>query len=74
MPFPESLLPECEHLNDDDSDYDPDDPDESERIEIPVQPEEANFGGDNCPCACHPTSNSAHCIHCSLKVSTSALS
>lgn len=69
MPYPESLLPDCEML--DSCDEDDDDESEtvgSERIKVPTNPEESNFGGDNCPCSCHPIPNSAHCIHCSLKV------
>ena len=69
MPYPESLLPACERFDysDEDDDEDPD-ISGSERIEVPVLPEESSYGGDNCPCACHPAVNTAHCIHCSLKV------
>ena len=72
MPFPESMLPDSEEIfinSDDDDDDDDEDLGAAgfERVEVPD--DEAPFGGDSCTCTCHgPTPNSAHCIHCSLKV------
>lgn len=63
VPYPEGMLPEPEVI-------DLSDEEEEESMleeKINLLEDESEFGGDNCPCACHPAPNTGHCIHCSLR-------
>ena len=67
VPYPEGLLPEAEMIDLSDEE-DEDKGTFDEKINLLEDGTEDDLGGEQCPCACHPTAaGSQHCIHCSLK-------
>ncbi len=67
LPYPESLLPEPEIVDlSDEEDEDHSKTVYEEKINL-LDAGEDDLGGDNCPCACHSSTGTQHCTHCSLK-------